>query len=69
MNHSTSKSPPVTWLQPGEIPNIYKLVKICVTSQTRCSYSVAHILLDQYRPIWCIRTNGIKYVICERASS
>jgi len=33
MNHSTSRSPPVTWLLPGEILNIYKLVKICVTSQ------------------------------------
>jgi len=33
MNHSTSRSPPVTWLLPGEILNIYKLVEICVTSQ------------------------------------
>jgi hypothetical protein len=32
MNRSMSRYPLVTWLQPGETPHIYELVKICFTS-------------------------------------
>jgi hypothetical protein len=61
MNRSTSRYPLVTWLQPGELQHMYKLKDLCY-KRTRYSYSSPHLFWDQYRPIWCLRTNGIKYV-------